>query len=124
MAKIQIMQVMDIGPGMTIGLLKPVTSLEEIEGSAVFPPGSLLPLRMTPRLRMRFATGTLLNLHAVALEALATIYHPYCGIRGQDLHLVVTNNTTASLQVIHRCGSAPRIHLGFRQNSPTYHFAM
>ena len=29
---------MDIGPGMTINLLKPVASLEEMEGSAVFLP--------------------------------------------------------------------------------------
>jgi hypothetical protein len=28
----------DSGPDMTIGLLKPVASLEEITGSAVFPP--------------------------------------------------------------------------------------
>jgi hypothetical protein len=31
--------------------------------------------------------------------------HVDCGIRGQDLRLVVTNNTTASLEVVHACGS-------------------
>jgi hypothetical protein len=33
------------------------------------------------------------------------IHHSYRGITGQDLYLVVTNNTTASLGVIHVCGS-------------------
>ena len=32
------------------------------------------------------------------------IHHSDCGIRGQDLPLVVTNNTTASLGVVHPCG--------------------
>ena len=31
--------------------------------------------------------------------------HVNCGIRGQDLRLVVTNNTTVSLGVVHVCGS-------------------
>jgi hypothetical protein len=53
---------------------------------------------------MRFVSGILLNLQVVALEALAMIHPSYCGIRGQDLRLVVTNNTTASLGVIHPCG--------------------
>jgi len=30
--------------------------------------------------------------------------HVHCGIRGQDLCLVVTNNTTASLGVVHPWG--------------------
>jgi hypothetical protein len=39
------MQVMDIGPGMTIGLLEPIASLEEIEGSTVFLQLAFFPLR-------------------------------------------------------------------------------
>jgi hypothetical protein len=38
MAKIQIMQVMDSWSRMTTDLSEPVASLEEIQGSAVFPP--------------------------------------------------------------------------------------
>ena len=30
--------------------------------------------------------------------------HVNCGIRGQDLRLVVTNNTIVSLGVVHVCG--------------------
>jgi len=30
--------------------------------------------------------------------------HVDCGIRGQDLPLVVTNNTPTSLEVVHPCG--------------------
>jgi hypothetical protein len=32
------------------------------------------------------------------------IHHSNCGIRGQDLRLVVTNNSTASLGVVQTCG--------------------
>ena len=42
--------------------------------------------------------------------------HVNCGIRGQDLRLIVTNNTIASLGVVHLCGSTPRVHPGLRQN--------
>jgi hypothetical protein len=42
------------------------------------------------------------------IRPISTLYpaalHVNCGIRGQDLHLVVTNNTTASLGVVHPYG--------------------
>jgi hypothetical protein len=30
--------------------------------------------------------------------------HVDCGIRGQDIRLIVTNNSTASLRVVYPCG--------------------
>jgi len=49
----------------------------------------------------------------VVLEALATIDHSNCGVRGQDLCLVVTNYTTASLRVVHPFGQLSHLQPGF-----------
>ena len=36
----------------------------------------------------------------------AAALHVACGIRGQDLHFVVTTNTTVSLRVVYACAYA------------------
>lgn len=47
-ANLSVNQECDSGPSMTINSLGPVASLEEIDGSVVFPPKYLTPKYLTP----------------------------------------------------------------------------